>query len=94
MKAGWCFGLMPRAKAFIWRVIVGALPLVAALRKKNTKGTCFFCSVELEHSRHQFCSCQMVRMVWRCINLVWMSLSGVREIMGMGTSRCVLDLAN
>ena len=46
--------------------------------KRNiTKGSCFFCLVELEYRRHRFISCSMARMVWRCINLVWMSLTGV-----------------
>ena len=49
------------------------------LKKRNiTKGLCFFCSVELEHSRHRFILCLMARMVWRCISLVWMSLTRVR----------------
>ena len=78
IKAGWCSRLMLRGKVFIWRVMVGALPLGDALKKRNiTKGSCFFCLVELEHSRHRFISCPMARMVWRCINLVWMSLIGV-----------------
>ena len=42
-----------------------------------TKGSCFFCSVELEHNMHQFLSCSMAIIIWRPINLVWMSLTGV-----------------
>ena len=49
------------------------------LNKRNiARGMCFFCSMELEHSRQRFLSCPMARMVWRCINLVWMQLIGVR----------------
>ena len=73
-----CSRLMLQGKVFIWRVMVRALPLGDTLKKRNiTKGSCFFCLVELEHSRHRFISCPMARMVWRCINLVWMSLTGV-----------------
>ena len=76
IKAGWCSQLMLWGKEFIWRVMVGALPLGDALKKRNiTKGSCFFCLVELEHSRHRFISSPMARMVWGCINLVWMSLT-------------------
>ena len=61
--------------------MVGALPLGDALKKRNiTKGLCFFCSIELEHSRHLFISCPMAMMVWRCISLVWMSLTGVMVV--------------
>ena len=51
--------------------MVGGLPYIA-------RGMCFYYSVELEHSMHQFLSCPMARMVRRCINLVWLSLSGVK----------------
>ena len=65
-------------KVFIWRVMIGTLPLGDTVRKRNiARGTCFFCSVELEHSKHRCLSCPMVRMVWRYINLVMMSLTGV-----------------
>ena len=78
IKAGWCSRSMLRVKEFIWRVRVGALPLGDALKKSRniTKGSHFFCSMELEHSRHRFLSRPMARMVWRCISLVWMSLTG------------------
>ena len=36
---------------------------------------CFFCSVEMKHSSHRFLSSPMARMVWRCINLVCISLT-------------------
>ena len=42
-----------------------------------TKGSCFFCSVELEHNRHWFLSCSIARMVLMYISLVWMSLTRV-----------------
>ena len=50
-----------------------------ALNKRNiARGICFFCSMELERSRHRFLSYSMAIMVWRYINLVWMSLIGAR----------------
>ena len=76
IKEGWCSQLMLRAKVFIWRVMAGALPLGDALKKRTiVRGTRFFCLVELEHSRHRFLLCPMATMVWRCINLVWVSLT-------------------
>ena len=75
IKACWYSRLMLRAKVFIWRVII---TIGGYIKKRNVvRGMCFFCSVELEHSRHRFLSCQMARMVWRCINLECMSLTGV-----------------
>ena len=52
--------------------MVGALPLGDALKKRNiSRRICFL------HSRHRYFSCSIARMVWSCINLVWMSQSGV-----------------
>ena len=48
IKAGWCFRFVLRAKVFIWRVMVGVLSLADKFKKRNiSRGTCFFCSVEL-----------------------------------------------
>ena len=61
--------------------MVGALPLGDALNKRNiTSGMCFFCSAEFQHSGHWFLTCQMVRMVWRCVNKTWICLIGVKTI--------------
>ena len=50
IKAGWCSRLMLWGKVFIWRVMVGDLPLGYALKKRNIiKGSYLFCLVELEH---------------------------------------------
>ena len=68
---------MLRPKVFIWRVMVGALPLGDALKKNISKRSCFFYSVELEHNMHRFTPCPMAMMVWRCISLLWMSLTRV-----------------
>ena len=56
-------------KVFIWRVMVGPLPLEDALKKNIARGTCFFYSMDLVHSGHPFFSCSMPRMVGRCIKL-------------------------
>ena len=70
--------LMVEVEVFFWRVMVGALPFGDALKKINiTRGTCFFCSVELEHKKHLFLSCPIARMVWGCINLLLMSSTDV-----------------
>ena len=33
--------------------------------------------VEVEHSRHQFISCPITKLVWKFINAIWMSLTEV-----------------
>ena len=35
IKAGWCSRLIQQAKVFIWRVMVGALPLGDTLKKET-----------------------------------------------------------
>ena len=62
-------------KVFIWRVMIGTLPLGDTVRKRNiARGTCFFYSMELEDNRHGLLSCLMTRVIRRCIDLEWMSL--------------------
>ena len=52
IKASWCSQLMLQAKVSILRFIVGTLPSGDALKKRNLpRRICFFCSMELEHSR-------------------------------------------
>ena len=78
LQKGWCSHLSFRAKVFIWRVMVGGLPLGDALcKRKIANGFCFFCTVEVEHSRHRFISCPVTKMVWKFINAICRSLKGV-----------------
>ena len=76
IKASWCSRLMLRAKVFIWRVIVGVLPLGDALKMETLleERVSF---VRWNIVGIDFGSCKMFGMVWRCINLVWMSLTRV-----------------
>ena len=39
----------------------------------------FFCTVELEHSWHQFITCPATRDIWKSINVIWMLISGVAK---------------
>ena len=58
--------------------MVGGLPLGDALcKRKIASGFCFFGTLEVEHNRHQFISCPVTKMVWKFINAIWMSLTGV-----------------
>ena len=43
LDAGWQSHLPFRAKVFLWRAIVGGLPLAMALKRRHiSNGTCFF----------------------------------------------------
>ena len=63
------------------RVIVESLPLGDALMKRNiVTGMCIFRVVEFKHNGHWFLSCLMAWIIWRCINLVLMSLTTTTEL--------------
>ena len=65
-SAIWCSWLMLQAKVFIWRVMVGALPMRNTLNKRKvSSGMCFFCLAKLEHSKQWFVSCIMCRIFWK-----------------------------
>ena len=40
---------------------------------------CFFCSIEVENTMHQFVSCPIARMVWKVINVALISSIVVRR---------------
>ena len=71
LQKGWCSHLSFRAKVFNWRIMVGTWCITIA------SGFYFFCTVEVEHSRHRFISCPVTKMVWKFINAIWMSFTGV-----------------
>ena len=78
VRKGWHSRLPFRAKVFIWRVIVGGLPMGEALRKRNIdNGMCFWCTVVVEDNRHRFLNCPVAKQVWGFINKVWISLTGI-----------------
>ena len=54
---------------FLWRVIVGGLPLAMALKRRNiSNGTCFFCTVVEEDARHRFITCPIAKAIWVVIS--------------------------
>ena len=66
-----------RAKVFLWRVIVGGLPLAMALKRRNiSNGTCFFCTVVEEDARHRFITCPVAKAIWVVISQIWASITG------------------
>ena len=77
---GWHCCLPFKCKMFLWRVIIGGFPLGDALVcQRITNGTCFFCTMELEHSRYRFITCPIARDIWKFINAIWMSISSVAK---------------
>ena len=77
LDAGWQSRLPFRAKVFLWRVIVGGLPLAMALKRRNiSNGTCFFCTVVDEDARHRFITCPVAKAIWVVISQIWASITG------------------
>ena len=64
------------AKVFIWRVLIGGLPLGIALKRRGlAMGNCFFCTIHIEDSTHQFIQCLIVCQIWSYISQIWQVLS-------------------
>ena len=65
LDARWQSHLQFRAKVFLWRAIVGGLPLAMALKQRHiSNGTCFFCMVVKEDARHRFITCPVAKAIW------------------------------
>ena len=78
IRLSWHSRLPFKCKVFLWRVMIGGLPLGDALvRRRITNGMCLFCTVKLEHSRHRFIKCPIAQDIWKFINAIQMSMSGV-----------------
>ncbi len=78
IRLGWHSPLPFKYKVFLWRVLIGGLPLGHALiTRRIASGICFLCPMEVEHSCHRFISCPMAKDIWQFINAIWMSISGV-----------------
>ena len=61
---------------FLWRVIVGGLPLAMALKRRHiSNGTCFFCAVVEEDARHKFITCPVAKAIWIVISQIWVSIT-------------------
>ena len=58
--------------------MIGGLPLGDALcERRIANGMCFFCTMETKDSRHWFISFTITRVIWKFINVVWMSFSSI-----------------
>ena len=77
LDAGWKSCLPFRAKVFLWRTMVGGLPLAMALKRRNiSSGTCVFCPSVDEDATHRFISCHVSQGIWIVISQLWDSLTG------------------
>lgn len=75
--SSWHSKLPFQGKVFIWRVIVGGLPLATVLqRRRLSNGNCFFCETCQESSHHRFISCPVARQIWAFISSVWQKVTG------------------
>ena len=62
--------------SFIWRVMIGGLPLGSALKRRGLGfGTCFFCTVPLEDSTHRFIKCPIACTIWKYLSDIWQVLT-------------------
>ena len=76
LQRSWHSKLSVVAKAFIWRVLIGGLPLGLALKRRGlATGNCFFCTVQMEDSTHRFIQCSIVCQIWSYISQIWQVLS-------------------
>ena len=76
LQRGWHSYLPFRAKVFIWRVMIGGLPLGSALKRRGLgSGTCFFCTVPLEDSTHRFIKCPIACTIWKYLSEIWQVLT-------------------
>ena len=77
LDVGWQSQLPFRAKVFLWRAIVGGLPLAMALKRRHiSNGTCFFCTVAEEDARHRFITCSVAKAIWVIMSQIWASITG------------------
>ena len=76
LQRSWCCTLPYKYKVFIWRVMVGGLPLGSALKRRDLGyGTCFFCTIPLEDNTHRFIQCPVAQTIWKYISEIWQVLS-------------------
>jgi hypothetical protein len=76
LDAGWKSHLPFSAKVFLWRAMVGGLPLAMALKRRQiSNGSCVFCTMIDEDSRHRFISCHVAKNIWLFISQLWGSLT-------------------
>ena len=71
----WHSHLPFHAKVFIWRVMIGELPLGSALNKWWLGSTCFFCTILLENNTHRFIKRLVAHSIWTYLSKIWQVLS-------------------
>ena len=73
---GWHSHFQFRAKVFIWRVMIGGLPLGSSLKRRRLgSGICFFCTILLEDNTHRFIKCPIACIIWKYLLDVWQVLT-------------------
>ena len=76
LQRSWHSKLPLVAKVFIWRVLIGGLPLGLALKRRGlATSNCFFCIVQMEDSTHRFIQCSIASQIWSYISQIWQNLS-------------------
>mgnify|MGYP002776137581 CR=1 FL=1 len=70
LKGSWHSKLPFVAKVFIWRVLIGGLPLGLALKRRGL-ATSNFCIVQMEDNTHRFIQCLIVCQIWSYISQIW-----------------------
>ena len=80
LNRSWHSKLPLVAEVFIWRVLIGGLPLGIALKRRGlVMGNCFFCIVQMEDNTHRFIQCPIACQIWSYISQIWQVLSRCRE---------------
>ena len=72
LKCRWYSKLPLTGNVFIWRVLIGGLPLKLCLKRHGlATNNCFFCIVQVEDSTHHFIQCMVAFQIWSCISQNW-----------------------
>ena len=74
LNAIWHSHLPFRAKVFLWRVMVGGLPLGTTLKWRHILNeTCFFEIVIKEDDKYKFITCPITKLSWVVMSQLWAS---------------------
>ena len=95
LNAIWHSHLPFRAKVFLWRVMVGGLPLGTTLKWRHILNeTCFFEIVIKEDDKYKFITCPIAKAIWVVISQVLSIINKQRAFCYLlnGFSLMVLDL--
>ena len=76
VKLSWHSKVSLLAKVFIWRVLIGGLPLGLALKRRGlATSNCFFCIVQMEDRTHHCVQYLIACQIWSYISQIWQVLS-------------------